>query len=248
MIIRHNHTRSTRCTARSIATLLGLALLLGASPVLADGGSSNPDPTRGRARGSVYTVTITNLTYDQIISPPVVVVHDEQFRLFEAGQAASGELAALAEDGMTGPLAGLLAVSTGVSSYAVAAGGIPPTGSVSVEVRIQGSARKLSLAGMLVSTNDAFVGLDGYAMPFGLFNSLRGLTVNADAYDAGSEANTESCDHIPGPPCGSPGMRVTDGAEGFVHVHRGIRGGAGLDDSAKDWRNPVARITIRRTP
>jgi hypothetical protein len=104
----------------------------------------------------------------------------------------------------------------------------------------------ISLAGMLVSTNDAFVGLDGYTLPFGLFNSLKDTSIDAPAFDAGSEANTESCAHIPGPPCGSPGVRVTDGAEGFVHVHRGIQGVGELDASTKDWRNPVARISIER--
>ncbi len=147
---------------------------------------------------------------------------------------------------MTGPLVGLLAVSPGVADYAVASGGIPPAGSVTVEIGLQGNARLLSVAGMLVSTNDAFVGLDGFAVPFGLFSSSRRMIVNADAYDAGSEANTESCSHIPGPPCGSPGVRVTDGAEGFVHVHRGIQDIAELDASTKDWRNPVARINIQR--
>ena len=44
------------------------------------------------------SVTIQNLTYDQIISPPVVVVHDGEFSLFQPGQQAAGELAALAED------------------------------------------------------------------------------------------------------------------------------------------------------
>jgi hypothetical protein len=176
----------------------------------------------------------------------VVVVHDGNFSLFDAGQPAGSELAALAEDGMTGPLAGLLAVSPGVSDYAVAAGGIPPTGSVSVEVRARGRARMFSLAGMLVSTNDAFAGLDGYTLPFGLFNSSGATTIDVPAYDAGSEANTESCDHIPGPPCGNPEVRVTDGAEGFVHVHRGIQGVGDLDASMKDWKNPVARITIQR--
>ena len=147
---------------------------------------------------------------------------------------------------MTGPLTGLLEVSPGVSDYAVAAGGIPPGGSITVEARIQGNARKISLAGMLVSTNDAFVGLDGYTLSFGLFNSSRETIIDAPAYDAGSEANTESCAHIPGPPCGSPGERVTDGAEGFVHVHRGIQGVGDLDAATKDWRNPVARISIQR--
>lgn len=246
MITCSNPTHSNRRATLGVVTLACLALLLTAVPALAESVSPIADSSRVRARGAVYKVTITNLTYDQIISPPVVVAHDARFNLFDAGQPASDELAALAEDGMTGPLAGLLEVSQGVADYAVAAGGIPPTGSVSVEIWIQGGARMLSLAGMLVSTNDTFAGLDGYAIPFGLLNSMRGLTIDAPAYDAGSEANTESCVHIPGPPCGNPGVRVTDGAEGFVHVHRGIGGIGDLDATAKDWRNPVARVTIER--
>jgi hypothetical protein len=226
-------------------TLSCLTLTFGGMTDLADNDGAGDHPRRGGG-GRDYAVTITNLTYDQIISPPVVVVHDGRFDLFQAGQPAGPELAALAEDGMTGPLAGLLEVSTGVFDYTVAGGGIPPGGSVTVEVRARGFARMLSLAGMLVSTNDTFVGLPGYPLPSGIAGPFDATSVDADAYDAGSEANTESCDHIPGPPCGSPGVRVTDGAEGFVHVHRGIHGTGDLDASTKDWRNPVARVTVQR--
>ena len=231
---------------RFVATMLcGLALLLGGTSALADD-DNGPGSPRGVGRDRGFTVTVTNLTYDQIISPPVVVVHDDRFRLFEPGLAASAELSALAEDGMTGPLAGLLEVSTGVFDYAVAGGGIPPQGSITVEVRARGPHKLLSLAGMLVSTNDAFAGLDSYAISSNYGSAFGARTLDVPAYDAGSEANTESCDHIPGPPCGSPEMRVTDGAEGFVHVHRGIRGVGDLDATEKDWRNPVARIVIQR--
>jgi len=246
MNFHQDRRKLTRFVALGAATLSCIALLFGGTLVLADNDESAYGHSRGHGRGSSYTVTITNLTYDQIISPPVVVVHNGKFRLFEPGLPASTELAALAEDGMTGPLVGLLEAAPGVSDYEVAGGGIPPSGSITVEVRIQGNSRMISLAGMLISTNDAFVGLDGYALPFGLFNSSRASIINAPAYDAGSEANTESCTHIPGPPCGNPGMRVTDGAEGFVHVHRGIQGVGDLDAPTKDWRNPVARISIQR--
>ena len=206
---------------------------------------SYTDAARSLGRDAGYTVTITNLTYDQIISPPVVVVHDSSIQLFEPGQPAIEELATLAEDGATGPLAALLSVVPGVTDYAGAEGGIPPGGSISVEVKPRGNARLLSLAGMLISTNDAFVGVESRPLPNGAISS-GGLTFYAVAYDAGSEANTESCEHIPGPPCGNGGVRVTDGAEGFVHVHRGIHGGVDLDPSTKDWRNPVARVTVTR--
>jgi hypothetical protein len=242
-----NRRNLNRLVALGALTLSCLALSLGGTLVLAgDDYAAGSDVRRERGRGSSYMVTITNLTYDQVISPPVVVAHDGRFNLFQPGLPASDELAALAEDGMTGPLAGLLEVSQGVFDYDVATGGIPPTGSITLEVQTRGNARMLSLAGMLISTNDAFVGLDGYALPTGFRNSSRAAIVDVPAYDAGSEANTESCDHIPGPPCGSPEVRVTDGAEGFVHVHRGIQGVGELEAPAKDWRNPVARIRIQR--
>ena len=224
--------------------MIGALALVFSAPLLAGSFSmEDNDEDSDVPSGRLYLVTITNLTYDQIISPPVVVAHDARFRLFEPGQPSSDELAALAEDGMTGPLEGLLMVSTGVFDYGVAAGGIPPGGSITVGVRAHGRAKMVSLAGMLISSNDAFVGLDGNYLPSG---SSRMLSIDVPAYDSGSELNTESCEHIPGPPCGNGGVRVTDGAENFVHVHRGIHGTGDLDASMKDWRNPVARISIQR--
>jgi len=236
---REIHRDRTRLATVFAMTLTCVALLLGGTAVLADDDESSDDD----GRGTTYEVTITNLTYRQIISPPVVVVHDRRFRLFEPGQPASDELAELAEGGATGPLAGLLMASRGVHDYAVAAGGIPPGGSSTVEVRVRGRAKLLSLAGMLITTNDAFAGLDAFTVPSG---SSRTMIVDADAWDAGSERNTENCNDIPGPPCGDPNLRVTDGAEGFVHVHRGIHGVDELVAANMDWRDPVARVTIKR--
>jgi hypothetical protein len=224
-----------------LATIsLALAALAPAS--LADDPEGNPF----RASGYGVVVTITNLTKGQIISPPVAVIHRPDFRLFEPGQPASDELAALAEDGMTGPLTDLLEASSEVISYGVAGDGIMPGQSAEILVDASRSWSELSLAGMLVSSNDAFVGLSGERLPSYLRSGRFTHTLYAGAYDAGSEANTESCDHIPGPPCGSPGNRVTEGAEGYVYVHSGIHGTGGLDPAMWDWNNPVAMITIER--
>jgi hypothetical protein len=92
---------------------------------------------------------------------------------------------------------------------------------------------------MLVTTNDAFFSARTW-VPF------IGKTIYAQAWDAGSEANTQDCDHIPGPPCGNGGVRVEDGAEGYVYVHAGIQARGSLDPAVHDWRNPVAKIEIRR--
>ena len=48
--------------------------------------------------------------------------------------------------------------------------------------------------------------------------------MEAAAYDAGSEYNSEDCAFIPGPPFGNGGVRDTDGAEGYVQILSGIHG------------------------
>jgi hypothetical protein len=189
-----------------------------------------------------YEVTITNLTRGQIFSPPIVIAHDSKFSLFTLGEPASDELAALAEDGVTELLAKLI---DGKYSYAVAGGPIVPGGSESVTLEIskRSRSRLISVAGMLVTTNDAF-----FAARDVWFLGKRNIMVEAEAYDAGSERNSEDCDYIPGPPCGSGGSHDPEVAEGYVHVHAGIHGTADLDlnPAEHDWRNPVAKITIER--
>jgi hypothetical protein len=101
---------------------------------------------------------------------------------------------------------------------------------------------RLTALGMLVTTNDAFFGLDSAE----LSGRPRSKVFSVPAYDAGSEVNSESCTYIPGPPCMNGGVRDTDGAEGFVHVHSGIHGIGDLVPAEHDWRNPVVRIEVQR--
>ncbi len=114
-----------------------------------------------------------------------------------------------------------------------------PGSSVTLTVDVDRHFRRLSLAGMLVTTNDAFVAVRSAGIPWGW------RQLEAAAYDAGSEANSEACDFIPGPPCGNGGVRDTADAEGFVHIHSGIHGSGDLLPSRDDWRNPVAKITMQ---
>ena len=73
--------------------LIVLCGILGVGTVYAEGVDG---PSK---RGRQYAVTITNLTRGQVITPPVVIVHNEKFRLFVPGEPATPELAASAEDG-----------------------------------------------------------------------------------------------------------------------------------------------------
>ncbi len=193
-----------------------------------------------------YRVTITNLTKAQILSPAVVATHAETApMLFELGEPASEALAKVAEDADAEDLLAMLGSAADVLDVQVAmgaAGPIMPGESASVELDTIFSHRWVSAVSMLVTTNDSFMAI----------RHVRGPNVGAavhfsPAYDAGSEANTQSCEHIPGPPCGQAGVRMTDGAEGYVYVSPGFVGDDELlTPYAYDWRNPVAKIAIER--
>ena len=196
--------------------------------------------------GAKYRVTVTNITKGQILSPVVVASHLDSAPPFWAlGEEASPELAMVAEDAMTTALTdklGSMASVLDVQTITGAGGPIMPGESASVEVEAIGGFRFVSAVGMLVTTNDAFVGVNGVRGP-----NLGQAVVMSPAYDAGSEANTEDCAHIPGPPCENVGVRMTEGAEGYVHIHNGIHGiGETLTSDAYDWHNPAARFVIER--
>ncbi|HKJ08922.1 MAG TPA: spondin domain-containing protein [Gammaproteobacteria bacterium] len=189
-----------------------------------------------------YEVTITNLTEGESFTPFLVVSHRSGHPLFTLGQPASAELATLAEGGDTAPLASALSSMAGVGSMATSSGLLAPGHSVTVRIKAGGRFDHLSLAAMMVPTNDGFVSVQNVALPRG--RHVRAVT--APAYDAGAEANDELCVHIPGPVCGGEGVSQGITGVGYVHIHSGIHGVGDLNPALYDWRNPVARIVIRR--
>ena len=140
----------------------------------------------------------------------------------------------------------MLRISEGARREGALAG-LPIAGEVPrprrVYVETWGPYRYLSLAAMLIPTNDAFVALNGVRPRFQ-------STYNALAYDAGTEANDEACASIPGPDfveCGGPGGGGDPGGgEGYVFVHAGMHGVGDMNEAERDWRNPVARIQVQR--
>ena len=192
-------------------------------------------------------VTITNLTRGQVFTPILVVSHDRSVRLFTPGEAASPELAELAESGSPDPLSDLLETLPGVKDVTAAGGVLLPGDSLTLTVATQGRFNRVSLAAMLVPTNDAFVALNSVRGPRG----DKSKAYHAIVYDAGSEANDELCDSIPGPPgvCGGEPVSPADPSdEGYVHVHAGIHDIGDLMAADRDWRNPAAQVIIRRVP
>ena len=131
-----------------------------------------------------------------------------------------------------------------VLDIATIPGLLAPGKSVTIKVKMEDGFDHVSMAAMLIPTNDGFFALNGVRGPKG----QKMLSFESPAYDAGSEPNDELCANIPGPVCGGEGTSPNAGGEGFVHIHAGIHGIGNLPAAERDWRNPVANITIRRVP
>jgi hypothetical protein len=191
-----------------------------------------------------YDVTITNLTRAQSFTPVLVVSHrSNSHLLFNAGEPASEELAALAEGGDTNPLNKLLDETHGVSNTTTSEGLLDPGKSVTIKIKVRSRRDRLSMAAMLIPTNDAFFSFQNLYLPRG----HRSVVKYSPAYDAGSEPNDELCVNIPGPVCGGEGGSPGVSGEGYVHINGGIHGIGDLTPATYDWRNPVARVVIKRT-
>ncbi|HCB13070.1 MAG TPA: hypothetical protein DEP36_05810 [Gammaproteobacteria bacterium] len=188
----------------------------------------------------MYEVTITNITRGSFFTPILVASHRPGVELFTLGQAASEELAALAEGGDIMPLEQTLLSNSNVVGTGHSDGLLGPGHSVTVRVPA-GNANQISLAAMILPTNDGFIALNGVAIP-----RSGSQTFIVNGYDAGSEPNDELCKSIPGPDCGGEGGSPGAGGEGFVHIHAGIHGIGDLQAAEYDWRNPMASVTVQK--
>lgn len=195
-----------------------------------------------------YEVTITNLTPGQSFTPQLVVTHPGDAIIFRLGEPASPELAMLAESGDTGPLTEAL---NGVAMDVTTIPGLlGPGEQASVVVNGNPGRGFVSVAAMMIPTNDTFVAMNRMKLPrSGAVQQL------VPAYDAGSEYNDQNCANIPGPTCGGAGNSPdSDTDEGYVHIGNGIHELGDEDEEGNriigpqiyDWRNSVARITVRR--
>ena len=200
----------------------------------------------GAASALGYDVTVTNLTRGQQFTPILVASHKAGVRLFDLGSPASSQLKTLAEEGNVAPMTALLLGNPDVLDVVNSGALLNPGQSVTQRVGTGGGFDHVSVAAMLIPTNDGFFAVNDAAGPSG----QQTITVFSPAYDAGTERNDETCASIPGPffaECGGPGSGgAPGGGEGYVHIHAGIHGIGDLDPALRDWRNPVARITIRR--
>jgi len=192
-----------------------------------------------------YSINITNLTHSQPISPPVAMLHRKDFSFWSVGTEASEALEMMAEGGDG---SSLLTLKPQNPQYQ---GTTPLFPGESTEFTLDTRRDKLkylSVAGMLINTNDAFSGVNGIE----LLNLEAGQTsvYYTNTYDAGTELNSELSGTIPGPADGGEGFNATrDDVTSVVTYHGGI---VSADDNFADstlrgadkFDNPTLRIVI----
>jgi hypothetical protein len=229
---------------------LGLALLAfaaggGLTACGGGGGDADADAT------PTYTLRLTNLTANQPLSPVALVVHRPTLSLWETGDSASAALEVLAESGDPQPLVDGAAGEAATVLTLTGSGVIPPGGSDSLTATIsQDDALAFTLAAMLVNTNDAFAGTSGVAFPS--LEVGEGHTWYLPAYDAGTEANSETAATIPGPAAGGEGFNLARDDVDRIAIHPGVisfqdnQATSALDGSHR-WDNPVLKLQLTRT-
>jgi hypothetical protein len=224
----------------------------------------SPDPILSSPGGSTeaavadggthtYRVRIENLTTGQPLSPGVVVTHTKEVSVFHVGARASEGIRLIAENGEPAVAVSELTGRPGVHDVKTIdnpihrIGGPGPT-SVTLQISARANANRLSLATMLICTNDGFTGLDTVKLPGG-FHPETHLSAG---YDAGTEANNQRSDQIVDP-CGAIGPlplpmdgngRVPTAA--VITHHPNIQLLGDLVPALHGWHDPVARITIQR--
>ena len=219
-----------------------------------------------------YLVTVTNLTDGQPLTPPVVVLHRSSVDLFDIGRPASSELQAIAENGDLGPMLAALDPSmnrnviavTHVARNAEAPAPIVPNGNPggtpfeSAQAFILSGghgADYLSIASMLICTNDGFTGVDSVRLPRHVGESSTHFSAG---YDAGTEMNTEDFADIV-PPCqGLVGVSSDDegtgmsnpklAENGLIGLHPGVVGSKSGDllVGQHGWVDPAVMVFVER--
>ncbi len=196
-----------------------------------------------------YEVTMTNLSNSQPLSPMAIVLHSQSYNGWTIGEPAGDGLEQLAEGGDNSQFLSD-AAAVGIISTQSGDGVLSPGGSQSIDVAVNAlSDLQLTVATMLVNTNDAFSGKRGVDL-----NALalgEQVMMTLPVYDAGTEGNNELAGTIPGPADGGEGFNVARDDVNVVSRHPGVVSNIdGYTDSVLDESHrfdaPVAQLVIRR--
>lgn len=222
-------------------TFISTALIAGLS------GCSDSDNDNSTATAEMieYEISVMNLTHSQPLSPVAVLSHQSDFKGWQIGSASSAALELLAEGGDNGDFIAM----AGVEHSASGTGVILPGAAESVSLMLEDASSSVTIATMLVNTNDAFSGVTGFDLTE--LNSGDSESFYLPVYDAGTESNSEMSGSIPGPADGGEGFNAARDDVDFVARHPGVVSNQdGYDESAllaaHKFDGPVAKVTITR--
>jgi hypothetical protein len=193
-----------------------------------------------------YQVVVTNLTYAQPLSPIAVALHGDS-KMWQIGEMASVALEKLAEGGDNKDF---LALDTNLA-ISMSEGPVISGSSVTLTITTEDvAATYLTVATMLVNTNDAFSGLTGVDISTLAVEQQKSWYLSV--YDSGTESNDEAAGTIPGPADGGTGYDAMRNDINVVGYHSGVVSqDDGLSNSvltqAHRFDNPAVKLTITRT-
>jgi len=193
-------------------------------------------------------VKVVNNTHGIYFTPLLVSAHPATTSMFTLGSAASANLKAMAEGGSTTGLAADFSLENANNTNVT--GLTNPGATAMVSLTTDSANTHLSIGAMMLPTNDGFIALNNWEIPA----TPGTYTININAYDAGTEANTEIITDIPADPgshAGTGATGVSTTVEGYVHIHRGnigdsnaTGGKSDLDNASQRWLNPVAQVIV----
>lgn len=232
--------------------LITTAALMAATFLVGCGSDDNSNPATETSRE--YQVTVTNLSAAQPFSPLAVVVHDADWAAYTLGAPASVPLERIAESGDNAEFLAEATASENVYTAQSGAGVLLPGLSETLVLETDSEeAAYLSLVTMLVNTNDAITGMN--TIDIGSLAVGETITHHLRSYDAGTEANSETADTIPGPAAAGGAQEGFNAARDDlldqILVHPGVvTSDDGLAVSTlthvNRWDNPVAHLLIER--
>ncbi|MCW2922193.1 MAG: hypothetical protein JWL76_2067 [Thermoleophilia bacterium] len=259
-------TTMIRSTSLTLVASLAMVVAAAALPAAALAAESGAAPASGL---HTYTVTITNLTKGQPLSPPLISTNYGSGQFFKPGGTANWGVQQIAENGNNTPLydSTVLDMKAGyVTDVQRASAPLVPAGSpadamfdqsVTLTIRAKDTDR-INWISMLGCSNDGFAGFNAARLP-----RAKGRSVNVPVldFDAGTEENTEDFADLGAACQGAIGVKSTQGAlgtsmtdwrlaeGGTIHRHEGIFGASddGLLEDVHGW-NPrkIAKVSIKR--
>jgi hypothetical protein len=237
-----------------------------------DGGTGGEGPAgpQGPTGGfGAFNITVTNLTHGQPMAPSAIIVHEPGYYAFASGMPASLGLESLAEGGSPAMLISeaqdAVQFLDAVASVGINGPGMTTDVTTVLVPELDLDNVRLSVTTMLVDTNDAFAGIN--AKDISNMAVGESMMFIAPAWDAGTEANTETADTMPGPAAGAAGGggaaagfdAARDDIVDAVRIHAGVVTSMNAADPSMEglassvlnqsdkFDNPTARIIITRT-